>query len=322
MSTLDCIETILRNTGRAMSVAELLPLMRESGEWACDTANPENSIRTQINVDIAKKGAKSRFCRPERGRFALRSATCEDAETPLPQPAKPTPDDLGYFYILVNSSFVSKWVKVLTSCTPIAPDGDEINDPAVPLSYEVFSAYKTRRFSSVRTALFGLLIGEEKKTEVEPHDGFFRTCPTRAHQLMTSVAESFGEADGIYVPTAKPKEFELRKPHPPPADGSTEIYVGSLSYEMTEDELKAVFAKYGIVVSVRIITNKFTGKSKGFGFVRMRERSDAERACSALDGQEVKGRKLKANIAKNVAETGKEVDALYQDLGRAFGVKS
>lgn len=322
MSTLDCIEVILRKTGVAMSVAELLPLMRESGEWTCDNSKPENSIRTQINVDIARKGEKSRFCRPKRGRFALRTSASESAPTPVSQPAKRPADDLGFFYILVNASFAGKWVKVLTSYKPIAPDGDEINDPAVPLSYEVFSAYKTHRFSSVRTALFGLLIGEEKNVGVEPHDGFFRVCPTRAHQLMASVAESFGETQGIYVATAKPKEFELRKPHPPPADGSTEIYVGNLSYVTTEDELKDAFSKYGAVTSVRIVTNRFNGKSKGFGFVRMRERSDAERACSALCGQEIGGRKLKANIAKNVAITGNEVNALYCDLGRGLGMKT
>ena len=321
MSTLDCIEAILRKTGVAMSVAELLPLMRESGEWTCDTSNPENSVRTQINVDIARKGEKSRFCRPERGRFALRTSASENAPTPLPQKAGPMTDDLGYFYILVNPSLTGRWVKVLTSHKPIALDGGEINDPAVPLPYEVFSAYKTRRFSSVRTALFSLLIGEEKEAEAEPHDGFFRVCPTRAHQLMASVAESFGEDEGIYVPDAKLKKFKVRKPHPPPADGSTEVYVGNLSYETTEDELKAAFSKYGAVVSVRIVTNKFTGKSKGFGFVGMRERTDAERACSALDGQEIGGRKLKANIAKNVAITGNEVDALYRDLGRGLGMK-
>lgn len=322
MSTLDCIEAILRKTGVAMSVAELLPLMRESGEWTCDTSNPENSIRTQINVDITRKGEKSRFCRPERGRFALRTCASGNALTLVPQQVRSAPDDLGYFYILVNSSLAGRWVKVLTSHKPIAPDGDEINDPAVPLPYEVFSAYKTHRFTSVRTALFGLLIGEERKVGVEPHDGFFRTCPTRAHELMASVAESFGETEGIYVPSAKPKEFELREPHPPPADGLTEVYVGNLSYEMTEDELKAAFSKYGAVVSVRIVTNKFNGKSKGFGFVGMRERSDAERACSALNGQEIGGRKLKANIAKNVAITGNEVDALYRDLSRGLGMKS
>ena len=195
MSTLDCIEAILRKTGVAMSVAELLPLMRESGEWTCDTSNPVNSIRTQINADIAKRGEQSRFCRPERGRFALRTSASGNAPAPVPQLAQPAPGDLGYFYILVNPSLAGRWIKVLTSHKPIALDGDEINDPAVPLPYEVFSAYKTHRFTLVRTALFGLLIGEEKKVDVEPHDGFFRTCPTRAHQLMASVAESFGEKE-------------------------------------------------------------------------------------------------------------------------------
>lgn len=310
MSTLDCIEIIMRRTGRAMSVAELLPLMRESGEWTCESSNPENSIRTQINADITRRGEESRFCRPGRGRFALRSTAPDGARSPAPLSPQPAPDEIGFFYILVNPSFASRWVKVLTSYRPIAMDGDEIDDPAVPLSYEVFSAYKTHRFSSARTALFGLLIGEEKKTGVEPHDGFFRACPTRAHQLMMSVAESFGEVEGIYAPNANPREFELRKPHPPPADGSTEIYAGNLSYDMAEDELRALFAKYGTVVSVRIVTNRFNGKSKGFGFVGMRERSEAEKACSSLNGQEIGGRRIKANIAKNVAPAGNEVNTL------------
>ena len=151
MSTLDCIEDILRKTGVAMSVAELLPLMRESGEWTCDTLNPENSIRTQINVDITRKGEKSRFCRPERGRFVLRTCASGNALTLVPQQVRSAPDDLGYFYILVNSSLAGRWVKILTSHKPIAPDGDEINDPAVPLPYEV--SPPTRPIGSPRCAL-------------------------------------------------------------------------------------------------------------------------------------------------------------------------
>ena len=326
MSTLDCIEAILRKTGVAMSVAELLPLMRESGEWTCDTSNPENSIRTQINVDITRKGEKSRFCRPERGRFALRESApgCEaEKEKSMPTAIRShRRDDLGYFYILANDAFNGKWCKVLTSYKPIDPNGEEIDDPALPVAYHVISAYKTRRFSDVRTVFFAKLGNIEGKCAVEPHEGFFKVKPLSAHYLLISVAEDFGEADGIYEAYKKEREFEIRKPHPPPADGSTEVYVGNLSYEMTEDELKAEFSKYGAVVSVRIVTNKFNGKSKGFGFVGMRERSDAERACSALNGQEIGGRKLKANIAKNVAITGNEVDALYRDLGRGLGMKS
>ena len=81
---------------------------------------------------------------------------------------------------------------------------------------------------------------------------------------MASIAQDFGEKDGVYAAYKKEREFEVRKPHPPPADGSTEVYVGNFSYAMTEDELRALFAKYGSVTSVLIITNKFNGKSKGF----------------------------------------------------------
>ena len=96
------------------------------------------------------------------------------------------------------------------------------------------------------------------------------------------------------------KPFEKRKPHPAPADGSIEIYVGNLSYDMTEDQLRETFAAYGKVNSVRLITNKFNGKSKGFGFVHMPEQAEAEAAVKALDGKDLEGRPLKCNMAKNV----------------------
>ena len=95
------------------------------------------------------------------------------------------------------------------------------------------------------------------------------------------------------------RPFEKRKPHPAPADGSIEIYVGNLSYDMTEDQLRAEFEAYGKVNSARIITNKFNGKSKGFGFVHMPNREEADRACAALNDKEILGRNLKCNEAKN-----------------------
>ena len=94
--------------------------------------------------------------------------------------------------------------------------------------------------------------------------------------------------------------FEKRKPHPAPADGSIEIYVGNLSYDMTEDQLRAEFEAYGKVNSARIITNKFNGKSKGFGFVHMPNSDEADKACEALNDKEVLGRNLKCNKAKNL----------------------
>ncbi len=95
-------------------------------------------------------------------------------------------------------------------------------------------------------------------------------------------------------------EQKAKKPHPAPADGSIEIYVGNLSYEMTEEQLRKEFEAYGKVNSVRIITNRYNGKSKGFGFVHMPNRAEVDAAVAALSAKEVCGRRLKCNEAKNV----------------------
>ena len=96
------------------------------------------------------------------------------------------------------------------------------------------------------------------------------------------------------------KPFEKRKPHPAPADGSVEIYVGNLSYDMTEDQLRKEFEAYGKVNSARLIINRFNGKSKGFGFVQMPDRAEAEKAIAALNDKDILGRRLKCNEAKNL----------------------
>lgn len=96
------------------------------------------------------------------------------------------------------------------------------------------------------------------------------------------------------------KPFEKRKPHPAPADGSVEIYVGNLSYEMTEADLRKEFEAYGKVNSARLIVNRFNGKSKGFGFVQMPVRAEAEKAIQALNDKDICGRKMKCNEAKNL----------------------
>jgi RNA recognition motif-containing protein len=76
------------------------------------------------------------------------------------------------------------------------------------------------------------------------------------------------------------------------------IYVGNLSYRLTEDELKELFAEYGEVSSVNIITDKYSGQSKGFGFVEMPVQSEAEEAIKALNSSPIKGRDLKVNEAR------------------------
>lgn len=76
------------------------------------------------------------------------------------------------------------------------------------------------------------------------------------------------------------------------------IYVGNLSYEVTEDDLKVAFEQYGSVDSVAIIMDRATGKSKGFGFVEMSSKEEAQAAIQGLNEKEFKGRKLGVNEAR------------------------
>ena len=98
---------------------------------------------------------------------------------------------------------------------------------------------------------------------------------------------------------AKP-EARFEKTQPAPADGSIEIYVGNLSYDMTEEQLRREFEAYGTVNSARLITNRYNGKSKGFGFVQMPNREEAEKACAELNDKDIMGRRMKCNEAKNL----------------------
>lgn len=76
------------------------------------------------------------------------------------------------------------------------------------------------------------------------------------------------------------------------------IYVGNLSYNLTEQELRDIFSEYGEVSSVNIITDKYTGQSKGFGFIEMPNRGEAEQAIGALNETSVGGRNIKVNEAR------------------------
>ncbi|KAA3620366.1 MAG: RNA-binding protein [Calditrichaeota bacterium] len=76
------------------------------------------------------------------------------------------------------------------------------------------------------------------------------------------------------------------------------LYVGNLSYETSEEDLKALFDEFGEIESVNVIKDRQTGQSKGFAFVEMPSNSDADKAIKALNGQDLKGRNLKINQAK------------------------
>ncbi len=77
------------------------------------------------------------------------------------------------------------------------------------------------------------------------------------------------------------------------------IYVGNMSYGTTESELQELFAAYGEVVSVSVVTDRYTGRPRGFAFVEMATDEAAQTAISALNGQEVGGRQLTVNKARS-----------------------
>jgi RNA recognition motif-containing protein len=81
------------------------------------------------------------------------------------------------------------------------------------------------------------------------------------------------------------------------------IYVGNLSYEATQDDLRAAFEAHGAVSSVSIIMDKMTGRSRGFGFVEMADAGQGQAAISALNLQEIRGRAMTVNEAKPKSES-------------------
>lgn len=76
------------------------------------------------------------------------------------------------------------------------------------------------------------------------------------------------------------------------------LYIGNLAYSVTEDNLHELFSTYGDVVSAKLIIDRDTGRSKGFGFVEMSDRSSAETAIKELHDKDVQGRPIKVNEAR------------------------
>ena len=76
------------------------------------------------------------------------------------------------------------------------------------------------------------------------------------------------------------------------------LYVGNLPYSATEERLQQHFAQYGSVLSARIITDKFSGRSKGFGFVEYKDEANNRKAVDQLDGKELDGRAISVGLAR------------------------
>jgi len=89
------------------------------------------------------------------------------------------------------------------------------------------------------------------------------------------------------------------------------IYVGQLPYSVTEEDLKAMFTEFGQLESVKIIPDRSTGRSKGFGFVEMPSNSDADRAIKALNGKLVDGKSIKVIPADSGAKRSKKTKKTF-----------
>ncbi len=90
---------------------------------------------------------------------------------------------------------------------------------------------------------------------------------------------------------------------------SMRIYVGNLPYTMTQSELSALFAPFGGIGSTTIVTDRDSGRSRGFGFVEMTDQNEARKAIAVLDGKDIQGRKLKVSEAlarKDKEGTGRD----------------
>ena len=117
-----------------------------------------------------------------------------------------------------------------------------------------------------------------------------RACPSRKERKPAAGQKP-----------APRREKAPAAPKQPPvvlAPGDVELYVGNLSYDTTEDGLRKEFERFGKVSSARVVTNRFNGKSKGFGFVVMPNRPEAEAAVKGMNDKEFQGRKLRVNEAR------------------------
>ena len=80
---------------------------------------------------------------------------------------------------------------------------------------------------------------------------------------------------------------------------TNKVYVGNLNYQTTENDLRETFKQCGTILSIKIITDTYTGKSRGFGFIEMESVAGAKDAIATLDGHEVKGNQIKVNEARD-----------------------
>jgi RNA recognition motif-containing protein len=99
------------------------------------------------------------------------------------------------------------------------------------------------------------------------------------------------------------------KHNPQDKNGMTKIFVGNLSYAATETELRQAFERYGRVRAVRILTDRASGRSRGFAFVDMANLDDADEAITRLNGTMISGRQVSVNEARSAADASPANDS-------------
>lgn len=99
---------------------------------------------------------------------------------------------------------------------------------------------------------------------------------------------------------------------------SVNIYVGNLSYQVTDEDLRAAFQNYGEVSSATVIMDKFSNRSKGFGFVEMGREEDAETAIREMNNSDLKGRQITVNQARPRNDSFRRNDGFGGDRQRRF----
>ncbi len=93
------------------------------------------------------------------------------------------------------------------------------------------------------------------------------------------------------------------------------LFVGGLPWSVTDQKLEEIFAQHGTVASAKVITDKFTGRSKGFGFVEYENDEEADAAIKALDGSTLEERKIVVNVARPMEERSNDRPRRFDDRG-------
>ena len=97
------------------------------------------------------------------------------------------------------------------------------------------------------------------------------------------------------------------------------IYVGNLSYDATDETIKQAFESFGQVISARIVKDKYTGESRGFGFVEMPEQAQAQAAIKGLNGKELLGKQMSVNEARPRTDRGRSGGQGGYQRGPGYG---